>query len=285
MGEPDCDSIAGAIATAEQHGLPHEVFNHTQMAARFPQFRLASNYVGLFEPTAGWVAPERSVAAACHCAMLHGAELHGHEAVVEWSEMPEGVAVKTAAATYHADQIVFCGGAWTSGLVRDLGAKLRVSRQVTGWVWPKNLEAFLPGRIPVWSLRRRDGTRLYGFPMNLEFPGVKVANHDRSATDDPSTICRDVLPGDEATFREALGQLLPEADGPLLSIRICMYTNSDDLNCLLGRHPQHPRAVVACGFSGHGFKLASVIGSVIADLVSAGRTDLPIEFLNPSRFS
>lgn len=285
MGEPDADSIAGAIATARAHRLAHEVLDHAAMAARFPQFRLPPGYVGVFEPTAGWVAPERSIAAAAHLAMVHGAELHGHEPVLRWAERIGGLVVETAAGTYHADQIVFCGGPWTGQVVRDLGVELRVTRQVVGWVWPKTPEDFGPDRLPVWSLRRADGTRLYGFPMDLENPGLKVANHDRSVTADPDTLRRDALPGDEATFRAALAALLPDADGPLLSMRVCMYTNSPDLHPVVGRHPLHPRAVVACGFSGHGFKLATVVGSVIADFVTRGRTDLPCEFLSPARFA
>jgi len=284
MGEPDCDSIAGAIQTAEKNHLAHEVLDHAQMARRFPQFRLPSGYVGLFEPTAGWVAPEKSIAAACHCAMMRGAELHGHEAVLNWTERTDVVVVETPAGTYHADQIIFCGGAWSGELLRDLEIELWVSRQVVGWVWPKKPEQFLPGRLPVWSLRRRDGTRLYGFPMNLEIPGVKVANHDRSVRADARTLCREMQPEDEATFRGALRTLLPDADGPLLSLRICMYTNTADLHCVIGRHPRHARAVVACGFSGHGFKLATVVGSMLADLVVHDRIDLPCDFLSPDRF-
>ena len=285
MGEPGYDSIAGAIQTAEQNHLAHEVLDHAQIAQRFPQFQLPSHYVGLFEPTAGWVAPEKSVAAACHCAMIRGAELHGHEPVLKWTHRSDGVEVETPVATYHADQIVFCGGAWMNELVHDLGIELWVSRQVAGWVWPKRPEHFLPGRLPVWSLRRGDGTRLYGFPMNVEVPGLKVANHDRSVRAELRTLNREKLPGDESTFRSALAALLPDADGPLLSLQICMYTNSPDLNGIIGRHPRHPRVVVACGFSGHGFKLAPVVGSMLADFVVSDRTDLPCEFLSPVRFT
>ena len=41
------------------------------------------------------------------------------------------------------------------------------------------------------------------------------------------------------------------------------------------------RAVIACGFSGHGFKFAPVVGEILADLATTGRTPLPIGFLAP----
>ena len=45
------------------------------------------------------------------------------------------------------------------------------------------------------------------------------------------------------------------------------------------------RAFVACGFSGHGFKFASVIGEVLADLATTGTTPLPVRFLGLNRFA
>jgi sarcosine oxidase len=57
-----------------------------------------------------------------------------------------------------------------------------------------------------------------------------------------------------------------------------------DHHFLLGLHPDHPQVALAAGFSGHGFKFASVVGAVLADLVTAGHTPLPIDFLAPDRF-
>ena len=48
--------------------------------------------------------------------------------------------------------------------------------------------------------------------------------------------------------------------------------------------PGHEDVVIACGFSGHGFKFASVIGEVLADLAMEGKTELPVGFLGLNRF-
>ena len=39
------------------------------------------------------------------------------------------------------------------------------------------------------------------------------------------------------------------------------------------------QVIVATGFSGHGFKFASVIGEILSDLAIKGATQLPIKFL------
>ena len=90
---------------------------------------------------------------------------------------------------------------------------------------------------------------------------------------------------DEAALRPALRRFLPDADGPLLSMRVCLYTNSPDHSFIVDRHPAHANVTLACGFSGHGFKFASVMGEALADLATKGRSDLPIDFLSLRRFA
>jgi len=95
----------------------------------------------------------------------------------------------------------------------------------------------------------------------------------------------DPLPGDEDDFRPVLSKYLPEADGPLLSIRTCMYTVSPDSHFIIDRLPRHERVTIACGFSGHGFKFATVVGEVLADLAMHGKSEMPIGFLGFQRFA
>jgi sarcosine oxidase len=60
---------------------------------------------------------------------------------------------------------------------------------------------------------------------------------------------------------------------------------SPDGHFVVGVHPRHPNVTIAAGFSGHGFKFASVIGEVLADLALQGKTGHPIGFLSPQRFA
>jgi sarcosine oxidase len=42
--------------------------------------------------------------------------------------------------------------------------------------------------------------------------------------------------------------------------------------------------VVAAGFSGHGFKMASALGAIAADLLLDGITATDVSFMHPARF-
>ena len=63
-----------------------------------------------------------------------------------------------------------------------------------------------------------------------------------------------------------------------------MYTVSPDSHFIIDRLPRHDRVTIACGFSGHGFKFATVVGEVLADLAMHGKSELPIGFLGFGRF-
>ena len=288
IGRAGDELVTGSRASAQRHHLAHEFLHRAQLEARFPQFQLPDDYVALYEPMAGWLAPERVVATFAEHAMRRGARLHARESVRNWSVDSSSVSVTTDRAAYRAGRLIFCGGPWSGPLLRDLQIELTVTRQVMTWVWPIRPERFEDGRLPVWAVGHDDGTLHYGFPLSRGDGGVglKLAHHARGAVTDPDRVARDALEDDECDVRDFIKNFLPDADGPLLAQRVCLYTNSRDSHFILDLHPRHPdRVILACGFSGHGFKFASVIGEALADLATRGATDLPIDFLSLRRFA
>jgi sarcosine oxidase len=288
MGGAQSEFIRGTLRAAAEHQLPHEWLTHSELRHHYPQFVLPEDYLGVFEPYAGFLLPERTIATHALHAIQLGAELHGHEPVVSWSSDSNGVKVITAQSTYHARTIIFCGGAWTDQLLKNLGVELTVTRQVLGWVWPHQPQRFAMGTMPVWAINHPDNTQHYGFPMlhpSLSTrPGFKIAHHFHGEVISPQSINRLPQPQDENDFRAALRRFLPEADGPLLSMQVCMYTNTPDSHFIIDFLHGSKNVLVACGFSGHGFKFSSVIGEALADLAVGGTTKLPIGFLSLSRF-
>ena len=284
LGAADFELISGSLQAARQHSLPHEVLATADLRKRFGQFHVPDDWVAIHEPNAGFLIPEKVIAAYADQAMQRGAQLHGREPVLEWSCAADGVTVRTSRDIYRGDHLVFCGGAWSGTLLADLGVNLRVTRQVQGWVWPREPAKFALGSFPVWAIGNPDGSLYYGFPMMPDNPGVKISLHAPGIDTDPDRVARETLPGDEQTFRPALQRFLPDADGPLLAMRTCLYTNSPDHHFIIDRHPHHQHVTFACGFSGHGFKFASVVGEVLADLTIDGKTNLPAQFLRLGRF-
>jgi glycine/D-amino acid oxidase-like deaminating enzyme len=60
-----------------------------------------------------------------------------------------------------------------------------------------------------------------------------------------------------------------DADNPAGYMR-CLYQMTPDMNMVVGRHPEDPSVVLACGFSGSGFQFAPAIGDLLAELIVLG---------------
>ena len=84
---------------------------------------------------------------------------------------------------------------------------------------------------------------------------------------------------DERRLRAAIADRLPALNGPVLSSPICLYENSPDEHFLIDRLPGQPNVIFGGGFSGHGFKFASVVGEILADMVTEGRATSDADFL------
>jgi sarcosine oxidase len=106
-----------------------------------------------------------------------------------------------------------------------------------------------------------------------------VARHHSRDYCDPDTVDRHVNAEDERRLRAVIADRLPALNGPVVSSLICLYENSPDEHFLIDRVPDRPNVVFAGGFSGHGFKFASVVGEILADLVTDGRATPAADFL------
>jgi sarcosine oxidase len=83
-------------------------------------------------------------------------------------------------------------------------------------------------------------------------------------------------PEQTAEVAEFLAEYLPDAVGPELVSKTCVYDLPADRNFILDTVPGHPRISLFVG-AGHAAKFAGLIGHILADLATTGRTDYPIE--------
>jgi sarcosine oxidase len=282
VGTPESWTVTGSLRACDEHGLAHEVLDARAMAQRFPAYRLASDMVAVYQPQGGYVMSERSVAVYALAALDAGAEIHGREQVLRWEPRGDEVQVTTTAGQYVTRRLVLCAGPWTGQLLPDV-AKLAVAeRQVLLWTQPKAPALFKPDRFPVFNMEAPEG-RFYGFPI-AGVPGFKIGRyHHLAEAVDPNLVERACDARDEAVMREGIRRYFPDADGPTLAMKACMFTNSPDEHFIIDRHPASPHVFLAAGFSGHGFKFCSVIGEVLADLALKGGTAFNIDLFRLDR--
>lgn len=138
------------------------------------------------------------------------------------------------------------------------------------WFQPSDPGLFAPGRFPVFNLNVPEG-RYYGFPV-FSVPGFKIGRFHHLEEDTlPDRVDREVRARDEEVLRAAVSRYFPKANGPTMVLRTFLFANSPDEH-FIGTHPEHPQVGFAAGFSGHGFKFCSVVGEIMADLATGGKT-------------
>ena len=283
IGRPDGELIAGVRESAGLHRLEIEDLDAAALRRRFPAFQFDDEQVGVLEPSAGFLYVDDCVRAARRGGATLGATIRDNEAVVSWKAEGAGVAVETTAGRYGAGRLVVTAGPWAGRVLADLGLPLTVMRQVVFWFGTQDDAAFRREVFPTFIAETPEGD-YYGLPA-LNADGLKVARHyGAPELRDPSEVARAVTDDDEAPVRRFLRAHLPSADGPRRRASVCVYTLTPDRHFLIDVHPRHPQVVFAAGFSGHGFKFASVVGEILADLADDGRTDLPIDMFRLSRF-
>lgn len=284
VGAIGSEVFEGSRRSCLEHDLPHQILSGTDLARRFPAWRQHDRFAAVFQPDGGFLAAERCVLAHAAGARKAGTVIHEHEPVLSWEAGGGRVAVRTARGGYDAGQLVLSAGAWMGSLVPPLAGLMQPERQVLGWFAISNPALFAPDRCPVFVLDADEG-RFYGFP-EFAIAGFKIGRyHHLSETVDPDSMDRRCRETDEAALRTAVRRYFPAADGPLLHSATCLFTNTPDEHFIIDRHPGAPEVLVVSPCSGHGFKFCSVIGEIVADLVTRDRTDHDISAFGLSRFT
>jgi sarcosine oxidase len=280
FGSPASGHIAGTISSATRFGLPFEVLAHAEVSQRFPGFRLGGDLMAVFEPSGGVLHAERCLATLHTLAHHHGAQLRHGEAAHHWAVDGAGLRVETGLASYTADRLIVTVGPWAGSVLSELGLPLAVRRVVNIYVAPTRPEFYAPASCPTFAMALPEG-EYYGMPDH----GLKIGRHDVGEVCTPETVRRGIDAEEIAMFMAVLERHLPGAQGQVTATLTCLYTMTPDKHFVIDMHPHDSRVVYACGFSGHGFKFAPVIGEVLADLAMHGRTNQPVDFLSAARFS
>uniref|UniRef100_A0A5K0XRI5 FAD dependent oxidoreductase domain-containing protein n=2 Tax=Nymphaea colorata TaxID=210225 RepID=A0A5K0XRI5_9MAGN len=282
MGARDNPTLQSLVAVCQQNRIEHRLLSPADVAAEFGgAFHLPDGWIGVVTRDGGFVKPTKAVAMFQALALRHGAVLTDHQEVTAVARQEDGsLAVSTKTGRqFRGRKCVVTVGAWAGELAREFsGACVPVQPlHTTVCYWKikdgESASKFLPENgFPTFACY--DEPYIYGTPT-ADFPGLlKIAIHGGQPCDpnrrDWSTnlelLRHAASPWIRARFEGAV-----EAQEPVL-VQGCMYSMTPDedfvvdfLGGELGKD-----VAIACGFSGHGFKMGPVMGRILADLVTTG---------------
>lgn len=288
FGKKDNENIIGIRTSARLYNIPIKNFRQDEARMKFPAFQSTGEFDVIFEPDAGFVTPENTIRAYIHEAQKHGAVIQMNTPVLAWKKEGAKIRVVTTNADFSCDKLIVTSGAWTARLLPQLKVRLQVARQLLAWVSPANAADFIEGNFPCWFVEDPDMGTFYGFPIveNSVGPiGMKLAHHFPGVACGPDEIAGKIPAEEEEKLRRFLRRYLPAAGENIIYMKNCLYTYSPDHHFIIDQLPGYEDdVIIACGFSGHGFKFVPVVGEVLADLAIDGETDQPIGFLRMQRF-
>jgi len=289
-GNWDCAPAGSGVLEALQRaldgaGLHYERLSAELSNASFPQFHLPGGWEALYQDDGGALFSARAMTAFWKSAEDAGAQMRSETRVVNVLPRPDGIAVTCASGeTVLADRLVLAAGAWSAGLGIQLGLTLplAITREQLCYFAVRDEVDHRPGAMPTFV--SHEGPRQYfGLPV-MEGAGVKVGwNYSgtpiakpEQATGIDTAIVRAIC-----EFTEAR---LPHLDPDPLNVATCLYAATPDNDFILDRSQGDPRIVVGAAFSGHGFKFAPVLGSVLAALALDEEPPVSLDRFRIDRF-
>jgi sarcosine oxidase len=262
-------------------GVPFEELDAHEIMHRWPQWRLGDEHHGVFQAESGIAMAARANAAHQRMAREHGATLRDRTAVESIRSVDGGggggrggaggeVEVIAGGESYRAGSLLIAAGPWSSDALAQFAVKLPLEitqEQVTYFASPHAAE-FAPERFPIWIWM--DDPCFYGFPVFGE-PGPKAARDAGGRPVTAQSRSFDPDPVAVADVEMFLRRHLPDAVGPVIYTKTCLYTLTPDRDFVIDAVPGHPNVWVAIG-AGHAFKFASVIGRILSELAIDGQT-------------
>lgn len=273
---------------ANRYSIPHEILDANAIRQRFPQFAVADDEIGYFEPGAGYVEPERCVAAQLTLGKALGGETVLDTKVTAIEHTPDGVLLKTTSGDILAQKLVLSAGSGAPGLLGGaFETILSPTRQSMHWfeLEPELRQEWASGPVFIWPHGESADDFFYGFPEIDGLGAIKIADEAYGNPIDPDQVDRNVpLSASDEKYVRHLAPRLKGVSARRHKAVTCLYTATPDSAFVIDWHPNDERILVVSPCSGHGFKHSAAIGEIAAQLVTTGQSAIDISAFSLSRF-
>ena len=273
--------IGGYAHSLAEQGHAYEMMDGAELAARWPQWRVGKETIGLYQADSGLLDIRRANSAHISRARALGVTFKDRTPAHAISAAAGHVEVYAGDEVYRARTLTICAGSWTPALLASVGVHvpLVLTQEQVSYFAAPDLRPFAPDQFPVWIFHGAvfDGeeTSFYGFPVYGE-AGVKLGRDVSGRFVTQET--RSFEPNPEQTAENAafLQRYLPGAVGPELVSKTCVYDLTPDRNFVIDTIPGYPHIGLCIG-AGHAAKFAALLGHIMADLALDGATGYGID--------
>lgn len=280
LGPAHSTFLANVAESAKAFNLPLESLDAQAVMTRWPEIRVPSDFLGLFEPASGVLKSELAVKTYLTLAREAGCAQLFNCPVTDIIHHPDGVTIVTAEGHYQAKRLLISAGTWVTRLLPEL--PLQPVRKVFAWFQADGRYS-QKNNFPAFTAELVNGDQYYGFPA--EENELKLGKHNGGqliSTPEERKPFGAVATDGSETFN-FLRNVLPGIGGCLHGAS-CTYDNSPDEDFIIDTLPGHTNTLLISGLSGHGFKFASVLGEIAADFAQGKTPAFDLTPFSLSRF-
>ena len=271
VGLPDSPFIQNVMSSAEKFSLNVEQLSAAEINEKWNGFSVPEGYIGCYELDSGVLMSEKCISAYKTDALKNGAVLKPNSPVTSISIFENHVEVQTENDSFTAESLVFTPGAGARKVLPLIGLELPLQEVRKTFSWFDTDEGiYHSDTFPAFTFELPTET-FYGFP-SINEAGVKIGRHDEGQ---PRNMEKPIE--EFGTHENDIQDVTRFAENFLDKVglhklgKVCTYTNTPDEDFIIDKHPSYDHVVIACGFSGHGFKFSSVVGEILSELVTGDR--------------
>ena len=264
------------IALQNRCGVATRMLAPSEARDIVPELDLAGIVGAAYNPTDGILFPWPFLWGYARQAAAHGARIFTQTAVTGLDAQPGGgYVVRTARGDMRARRVVNACGAWSPELGKLIGV-----------------------HVPTWPIRHEicssEPLKPFLKPMVSELASGLYCSQSMRG----EIVGGVTLPGHEptyamgstleflATYARRLARLMPIlGDVKILRQWAGPYDQPPDGNPIVGAAPGHPDFFLACGFVGHGFMMAPIVGKLYGEWLTGGGKHEIFERYTLARFA
>ncbi|MEM9544531.1 MAG: FAD-dependent oxidoreductase [Bacteroidota bacterium] len=262
-------------------GYPTNRLNSQRIKEQFPAINSEVYVDGNFNRRGGYTESGRTIELLADYARSLGVEIHERQTAKSFIiEKGRLGAVKTKEGnTYTCGHAIVAAGAATPFLLPELQPYMKPTGHPVFWLKPNDPSPFKASQLPVFTADISN-TGWYGFPFTEKQGVVKIAKHTNGVPIHPDQDDRQVTDEEVKDMRAFVHSSMPAlATAPLVYTRRCLYTDTLDGHFWIDHHPEVIGLSVSSGGSGHGMKMAPILGEITADMVEGAKHKFSNRFL------
>jgi sarcosine oxidase subunit beta len=275
--DADMGKLEARAKLANSLGYTHEELIDAGEMRRLVPAAAGHCVGGLVSRRDGFAEPYWTTRAFCAKAVQLGATLMEHSPVTAIERKYHLWHVQCGESVYEAPIVVNCSGAWGDRIAAMVGDTIPLQAEAPTMMVTQRVSHFLD---PVVSL----ASRKLSFKQ-MPNGSVVIGGGHRSRLD--MTTERIIIDFKKLMISaQTVTDVFPIMQSvPVVRCWAGIEGIMPDQIPVIGLSPSSTGIFHAFGFSAHGFQLGPIVGKIMADLVTEGRTEFPIEAFRADRFT